>query len=85
MGTPRAHRSTRRGPSRWPAGRGGRGRLVASKLGGRVGELFGVACGGVHALSRSAYWHVCELQWKCHFRADLQLQQALQIGCRAAQ
>ena len=33
-------------PSRWPAGRRGRGRLGASELGGCAGETFGAACGG---------------------------------------
>jgi hypothetical protein len=28
---------------------------------------------------------VCELPWKCHFRAHLPPQVALQSGCRAAQ
>jgi hypothetical protein len=47
MGTPGAPRSTRSKLSRWPAGRRGRGRAGASKLGGRAGELFAAACGGV--------------------------------------
>jgi hypothetical protein len=29
-------------------------------------------------------WHVCELPLKCHFRAHLPPQLALQSGCRAA-
>jgi len=73
--TPARRRRAGGVPSRWPAGRRGRGAGAAgwapASSGGVLARFLVRHVGDVYALSRSVCWHVCELPLKCHFRAHV--------------